>query len=204
MTKSKKQNDSDLADQFKDGEVLDTKQNDQEEIKPNFNWKGNSEFRHDLFKLELSNMLKNTSYKEGDPIIRNVEHVHFYHSKDSKGKEQTYSQPVGGHFHKVDMVMTVNGEITAKCGPPFHYIRKKVRPGKFKKALSRIFYLDNRKDDDIHDDHTHKINYIHSEVLTEKKIKAIREANVNNLDMVTSRVVTPPPVEKEQVTDVQT
>jgi len=154
-------------------------------ITPKFQMKGNREFRHDLYKLLISKVKKNYSYKIGDPNIWDVEHCHFYHNKDSKGKEQEYCQPIAGHFHKIDVWVEEDGSIKAKCGPPMQKVRIKIRPGKYKKVIQGISFENDHGDmSPIPDNHTHDVVYVESEVLSDKKLKMIRQANMDNMDKV--------------------
>jgi len=63
--------------------------------------KGYREFEHDLFKLQIASMQRNTSYKHLVPRFVEIEHVHFYHSINERGVRNKYTAPVGGHFHEV-------------------------------------------------------------------------------------------------------
>lgn len=135
-------------------------------VQPRLNWKGNETFRHDLFKLTPAFMKKNTSYKKYEPQIQEVEHSHFFHSHDKKGTKMEFCQPVGNHFHRVIVAVDGDGNITAKCGPALQKVLIKTKSGKSKSQILPVSYHDGNKEEDIVDDHTHEIDYKHSEMIS--------------------------------------
>lgn len=128
------------------GPFIRPETNRAEEFKRVF--KGEQLLNHDLYKLEPTNLVRNASYNEDAPIYENVEHSHFFHSIDSRGKPQTHCNKVGGHFHEISI--DDNGK--AHCGPP-------IREVKIKKH-GRTFTKYEVMKDDIH---THKVVYRFSE-----------------------------------------
>lgn len=133
-------------------------------------FKDHRSFRHDLFKLELATMKKNVSWKVHEPMIENVEHVHFYHSHSSQGKPLKTCNSVGGHFHEVTIEIDQDGNVKATCSPPIqekeiilkHGVRKEIQPIKF---------FDEKSQKTIVDDHVHAVTYLHSEQLSPEKLR---------------------------------
>ena len=124
---------------------------------------------HDLYKLLVAQMLKNTAQDNQPPNYAPAEHCHFFHTVTSDGKTQNTSSTIGGHFHVMEIVtpeQTVtttdeNGnQITEtiaavyKCSPPMAYYAKKNKYGQAVKTLMLA------NEDDMH---THEVQYWSSE-----------------------------------------
>jgi len=114
------------------------------------------EFDSDLFKLEVTNMLKNIGAEDKKPLLTNVEHCHFYRTYDSNGKKQTKCSSIGGHHHEITVSVDSKGNLVAECSP----------------AVGTKF----------NDNHTHKVTYLKSDRLQKRKpnIEAIKVADVLN------------------------
>jgi len=138
--------------------------------KPKIVWKGNREYEHHLFFLKLSECKKNVSWRYGDPKIENIQHVHHYHSKNRKGKDQATCQPIAGHFHEVTMYLDDDGSIKGECGPPLKKHDKKMLNGKYKKVNAAVTYQTADPEVKITDTHTHEVEYVHSEVLSANRV----------------------------------
>lgn len=117
-------------------------------------YKGTQEAHHDLFKLEVESMKKNTAW-DGTVELVSVEHCHFFHTVNSDGKKQIYSSAIGGHFHKMELVEVEGGVPEVKCvsGPVKIAKRKNKMTGKWEKVLVPTSEYDN---------HTHDVKYINS------------------------------------------
>lgn len=115
-------------------------------------YKGSIEVDHDLFKLEVATMKKNISIDDDRPIYTGVEHCHFYHSYDSSGKKQYYSNPIAGHCHKVTVQTDKDGNLVAVCGP----------------AIKRV----GNKEIALKDDHNHDMTYLRSERVLVREVNA--------------------------------
>ena len=156
-------------------------------------WKGHREFRHDLFKLEVKEMKKNVSYKKYEPDLQSVEHAHFYHSVDMKGRPNKYSAAVGGHFHEVIVEHDEQGNIVgAKCGPALRESQKKLKNGRVKTVIEPVKFAKADYDAEdpeeaaeavkyIHDEHVHPLRYMHSEMISPDKIRQKQEADSSRL-----------------------
>jgi len=116
------------------------------------------EFDSDLFKLEVTNMVKNLGAEDNNPILANVEHCHFYRTFDSNGRKQTRCSFVGGHTHDVEVKVNKNGELTATCSP----------------AIGTKFG----------DNHTHKIDYLKSDKLQKRKINEDAQRVADQLNIM--------------------
>lgn len=128
-------------------------------------------FRHDLFKADVAKMKKNVSYTFGHPRIEEIEHVHHYHSHNSFGKPQKYTNTVGGHFHEVTFDPQTN---KISCGPPLQSKSKKLKTGRIKQVIETVQFYDEMSDaegraDYIVDKHTHEMVYKFSEELSPKQ-----------------------------------
>lgn len=132
-------------------------------------FKESLEFFSDLFKLEAEKALKylgwtedgkNHPYDENGQTINDwiaVEHCHFFHTVDSKGRVNDYCAPTNGHFHKMEVKRDSNGDILeAKCvsGPLKMKTFKKF--GKMVKEPAPV---------NEHDKHVHKTFYVRSSKL---------------------------------------
>lgn len=166
-----------MAQKPKDGaSALVTKSQAQSKttIQPKISWKGHGQFRHDLFKLEVAHMKKDKqAWKKGQPRILDVEHVHFMHTFDSKGKKLKYSEVVGGHYHEVTVTMDATGELVAHCGPALQTVDKKLKNGKYKKVIVPVSFETLDDGPGLIDNHTHEISYISSELLSPMKIRQV-------------------------------
>ena len=119
-------------------------------------------FDHDLYKLRLANMLKNTSWDSRKPVWASVEHVHFFHSITSNGKIQTHTTSIGGHCHRmIEVGKGADGLKTYRCGPPMRLSVKIVRRKKVKEWVELS-----------HDDHTHKVDYVRSDKVKARRLNA--------------------------------
>lgn len=165
-------------------------QREPQKLTTRLSWKGDLEFRHDLFKLLITDMKKNTSYKAFDPKLEEVPHVHFFHSHDMKGKQNVHCQAVGGHFHEVTIKWGEDKDgnlviLSAECGPPLRIGQKRLRNGKVKSLVERVRFkkaVDPEDEDDpeytyLVDDHRHEIEYRGSEMISPAKLRQQREAD---------------------------
>jgi len=149
--------------------------------------KGSRLFTHDLYKLEVANFQKNLSWKAGQPNLVPVQHVHFYHSHNSRGKPLDSANLQNGHTHKVTVEVDAEGNLIGKCGPPIKLVKKQLRSGRVLKQWRPVQFLDETQYDDtgesklITDDHRHVITYMHSEELSDAKLKAIHDADKKKL-----------------------
>lgn len=131
---------------------------------------GQTELNHDLFKLEAANLIRNASYNIDNPIFENVEHAHFFHSIDSRGRKQEFSNKVGGHFHAI----SINPDGTAVCSGPLIEIKRK----KYGRVHTEYLPIG-------HDQHIHKVTYRFSEKVKPATINAEWakvQANVANIE----------------------
>lgn len=130
-------------------------------------FKGDQKIHHDLFKLLSEKVKKNLGYDIKNPDIRSYEHVHFFHSVDSKGRIQRFCNPSAGHIHEIEHD-EIDGElIITKVGPPLLSISSK---GKKK-------YLCD-PDNLLNDGHVHKGLYLRSEEITVQKVSEEAAANM--------------------------
>lgn len=150
--------------------------------KSNIKWKNETEFTHHLFKTEIANCLKNTSWKKDVVTIDQIPHVHHFHSCNSQGVDQKNTTVIAGHFHEVKMVASDSGELVATCGPALEIVSKKLPNGDSKKVTQAIKWHDGMTGKDVVDNHTHTLVYQNSEMITPKHIKVIQQNNVVSVD----------------------
>lgn len=62
-----------------------------------------------LYKLEVSDFMKNVAIDNEPPRYVETEHVHYFHSHDSSGRKLEHSCAVGGHFHVMKIVPNPKG-----------------------------------------------------------------------------------------------
>lgn len=156
-----------MARPRKEHEVEPGVETDETPTAPKVIWRGQREWRHDLYKLKLSLFKKNESYRKYEPQLRDVEHVHFYHSTDRTGRPLETSGAVGGHFHKVTVKTLPDGTMTAECGPPIRWVERRQRNGKMVRELAAVKFNDGDDGRWITDDHTHEVEYLGSEMVSE-------------------------------------
>ena len=117
-------------------------------------YKGQSEFLHDLFKLELASLTVNKAWNPRAPRLSTIEHCHHFHTRNSEGKEMTKSNRTNGHYHEVTWGENDDGTLWAECGPA---MTEKI--------------VDGRKvPTPIEHQHTHECTYKFSEKLTSRKV----------------------------------
>lgn len=138
-------------------------------------------FRHDVFRSDNKEALRDVSYKHMQPDLQKIAHAHVYHSHSNSGKKNTKTGSACGHWHNVEHYDDpVTGQITAKCGPAMHEVQvqiedtneffTKVEPVSFIK-IDRSGGENTGKKIRIMDDHTHVLEYLGSEDLSPSKIK---------------------------------
>lgn len=129
---------------------------------------------HHLFKGSVEKFLKNTSWQRGVVRIEPVEHVHFYHTINSMGMEQKYTNSVGGHFHEVKVVKNESGEIVrVDCGPALKKIMRKTPSGLGKTTYEPIKFDDKENGQIIVDDHKHSFEYKGSDEIIPNKLTSV-------------------------------
>ncbi len=167
-----------MARQKKSDDIIETETVMHEEeqhapVQPKIMWRGSKEWRHDLFKLKLSMFKQNHSWKKYEPNIKEVEHVHFFHSTDKAGRPQDRSSVVGDHYHVVKTKVLPDGTITAECGPPLRTVSYRQKNGKLVSKVESIqFYEgDDSAENTVTDTHTHQVEYMGSEMLSEAGAK---------------------------------
>jgi hypothetical protein len=150
------------------------------QVQPKIKMKNAISKHHHLFKAEVAPVLKNVSFRPGNPEIVKIEHCHFFHTIDSRLKEQRYTTPTNNHYHEVKWFVDSDGELRAECGPPIRKVQKTRRDGSTYSVEGEISYKNeyhdrNNMPADIVDDHTHDMTYVGSELLSPKIIKSIQE-----------------------------
>lgn len=156
--------------------------------------KGTQVFWHDLFKSDMQKMIKcifaRTDEKgvgqQQEEDLKQVEHVHFFHSHDSSGRPQTTSVSVGGHFHYIkthdedgNQLTDGKGNPRVECGPAMRKI--KVKQGKrmvTKEEPVTFGMADGQK---VVDNHKHKFNYEKSEELSPNKMEQLKKENARGI-----------------------
>lgn len=153
-------------------------------LEPKVFMRGNRVFLHTVFKLDVEMMKKNTAWKPGVVNIEDIEHCHFFHDRDRKGKNQERSTPTGGHFHNMvtqdengNLLMDDEGFAKPKAGPPLQVRMVRNRRGKLVKKVVSVKWYSDQKDADEVDEHTHTVTNLGSEELSPNKIKQIQQAN---------------------------
>jgi hypothetical protein len=162
-------------------------------VQPKLVMKGTQEFRHDLFKSDVQQMLKNTAYTKGVVDVAKLEHTHIFHSVNSQGVPQHFSSTVGGHFHKLEPYMDAEGNLRLRCGPPIRNVMRKTPRGQ-KKTQAAVKWYDETGGRDgegawIVDEHTHDFAYLSSEMLSLEKLQAIRNQTKSAVASMTAQHV---------------
>ena len=152
---------------------------------PKFKMRGAQQIFHHLFKATLGKCLKNISFKRGVVDIHQVEHVHFFHSVNSMGMPQRFTNMVAGHFHEITWEIGPNGEPVAKCGPALMKQTKRLPDGTSKTNNVQVkwrdeMFVDPRSGEqgrDVIDNHTHQMLYMGTDELSNDRVRAIQEQN---------------------------
>lgn len=156
--------------------------------------KGTQVFWHDLFKSDVKTMIKcifaredekgNGMQKEED--MKQVEHVHFFHSHDSAGRPQTTCVSVGGHFHHIkthddqgNPLVDKNGQPRVECGPPMR--RVKVKRGRRMVTVEEKVTWGMEEGGKLEDKHTHHFKYMDSQELSPDKMEQLKKGNARGI-----------------------
>jgi hypothetical protein len=139
-------------------------------VTPKRTMRGQREFEIDTFKLRPASFQKNVSWKKNEPRLEDVTHNHFFFSHDKHGNKLDNCVAVGGHTHPMTWGVDSNGEPTAVCGAP---IRERMvkRGQRIIKVMEPVEFYSNELGRPIVDNHTHDVDYLHSEVLTAQSVK---------------------------------
>jgi hypothetical protein len=168
-------------------------------ITPKIIWKDQREMLTHLFKGQVATATKYD--KHGSPKLREIEHVHHFHSHNSNGVEQKHCHPVCGHVHEWSWGTDDAGNLIAKCGPP---LKKVVRPGA--NGINRVSYEpvklkipDDQTGEIRHmtDNHSHTMTYLGTDKITPEKIQQIQQSNVKTLGQAQGVTVIAEPTKPE-------
>ena len=147
-------------------------------VQPKTKYRNQMETESHLFKAELARCLKVDKW--GAEKVKRVEHVHFFHSHNSQGKEMTQTAAVGGHIHEVSYGVDSDGNWVAKCGPPLRKVTRLVA-GVPRVKYEKITYKNpdytGDNDEILVDDHTHEMTYRGSEKLSTARVQEIQREN---------------------------
>lgn len=138
----------------------------------------------DLFKLEPEIVIKYEGWEpESDTLQRNPskftnwEHTHPFRTYDKNGVKQTYSTPIGGHFHVIDWEPNEDPEqppIIKSVSGPMVMATKRIKGVMQKVAVPANDF----------DDHTHEVSYLTS---SEVKVHARNTEALKIISMEASK-----------------
>lgn len=129
---------------------------------PKLNFREQMSVLHHCFKLKPVDMKRDLSWQKGIVKLDSIAHGHYYHSCNSWGQPQKNCNAVGGHFHEVTWSVGESGDLVAKCGPAMKKVTYKAPSGMNKTKIVPIEFYDGENQRTIVDNHTHEIEYIHS------------------------------------------
>lgn len=140
----------------------------QETTAPKLNLGGKREFHQHIFKLEIARMQKNNGWKKYEPILRPVEHVHFFRTCSTRNVPLKKCVAVGGHFHEMTWSIGSDGTPVAKCGPAMREVARKLPSGRVVKVVQPVTFQEETHEGirTITDTHTHEVNYLATDVLS--------------------------------------
>jgi len=124
---------------------------------------------HDLYKAKLAKFIRDLAWSKDGSGRQEVEHVHFFHTIDSSGREQTLTNQVGGHFHEIKVIPSKdpNGVPTVECGPAMTW--GTVGKGKAKRRVMMAPKIAVDTDNEEVDTHTHEMEYLGSQRIQMRK-----------------------------------
>lgn len=167
----------------------------------NFKIRSKQSIHHHLFKAAVAFFKKNVSWKHKVLDLHNVEHVHHFHSVNSHGMPQKFTNMVGGHFHEVTWEIGSNGEPVAKCGPALRKVVRKTPQGarSMNEPVKWPGY-DNNTGEEImvRDEHTHQMEYLGTDILTAESIRQTQKQNAEAM-AVAQTMEKPERFENEEV-----
>lgn len=166
------------------------------QVQPNFQMKGTKKLHHHLFASDVVACKKNVSYVPKNPDLQPLEHKHFFHTMDMRGRKLHVSSFSGAHYH--DMTWSIDpetGNLIAKSGPPMRMTTNRFEDGTFETVPEQVHWLDKRNKPTF-DTHTHEWEYIVTEEFTAQSVEAQRTAN--RADLEANGVNTTPTVQPIQ------
>lgn len=121
------------------------------------------------FKTDIRKAQRNAAWKKGAVDIEEIEHRHFWDSKNRQGSVNTHCVARNGHTHHVSFEVSPDGKaIKTTCGPALREYQKKDPQGKASRAYEPIkLYMVNDDENGgfkpVYDAHTHVITYMKTE-----------------------------------------
>lgn len=114
----------------------------------------------DVFKLKVA-AAKKVIYNNNEGSIReqyiDIEHVHLWHTVDSRGKEVDRCHSVFGHTHEMKLdIDQQTGEVRAICGPAIYTLPEITLHKK----------NDKQRVVECLDKHVHEVEYIRTDKVT--------------------------------------
>ncbi len=141
--------------------------------------RGTRSWSQDVFKLKVASRLFNMAWKTYRPQLIEQEHCHFYRSVNDQGVTNEYSTAIGGHFHKIEVEWNPDGTLKRTfCGPPLHKAQVTM-PGSKRKVtrITQIYFEKETENGEvvrIEDNHSHEMDYIHTDEISPQKREAMR------------------------------
>lgn len=149
---------------------------------------GQSLITSHTFQLQQTAFPKNIALDNHPPEYIKTEHCHFFHSKDSSGKTHTYSSPVGGHFHEIEIRPNPNGQhlppvAVCKSGP-LKWAVKKDQYGRKKKIVVPAWPTVETDNEEVQwaAEHKHKMMYLKTTQVRSRKISGHATQALSQLD----------------------
>lgn len=144
---------------------------------------GNVRFRnqqtveHHLFKAEVAVAKRNRSYQKGVVKLVDIDHAHFFHTVDSRGRQQTRTTSTNGHYHYIEWGYDDNGDLVAKCGPAMREYTE-LKRGRTRRKEKPVSWIDDRDDGEVTvvDKHVHDMTYMGSDEIQIGQVKAAPDA----------------------------
>lgn len=147
--------------------------------KNNFKIRSQQTIYHHLFKAQLGKFMKDVSYGQEEMKLDSIEHVHHFHSVNSMGHSQKYTNTIGGHFHEVTWsVDQKTGEPIAKCGPPLKKVPKNTARG-VKINIEQLQFFNKEDKTYIKDPHTHEMTYMGTDELSSAYVQDLQKQNAS-------------------------
>jgi hypothetical protein len=147
---------------------------DKHQFKPQNSNRQQRSFVIHNFRGSTTTAKKNVSYIKYEPKLEDIEHKHFFHTKDQRGRDMAKCSELAGHWHNMTWELK-EGQLVAKCGPPMRMVTTRLKSGKKSTQPQQVrFELEDGQF--VNDDHIHNWEYMGYDEIDLSIAPQVREA----------------------------